>query len=142
LEGGAPSPPLSEESQNENCWVGRWRIKTTILLFLVFCLEAGAQVPFWFDGPEGMQGPYQFRDGERVRVGTNTVTLVTDQWSNTLERLDRIVIPEVDLRQTTIEEAVRFLNGMVEKYDSESLASHRLPTGGLRKSADREAVCL
>jgi hypothetical protein len=28
------------------------------------------------------------------------------------------------------------------ELDSFSLASHRLPTGGLRKSADREAVCL
>jgi hypothetical protein len=27
-------------------------------------------------------------------------------------------------------------------FYTDSLASHRLPTGGLRKSADREAVCL
>jgi hypothetical protein len=123
-------------------------MNTAILFLLVFCLEAGAQIPFWLDGPDGRQGPYQFRDGERVRVGTNTVTLVTARWSNTLERLDRIVIPEVDLRQTTIEEAVRFLNDMVEKYDSEwkiqpiVLFLRHEPTAGKHDAQDNTATIL
>ena len=65
-------------------------------------------------------GPFEFREGEKLTIAgkayTLSKTLTKDQ--QVVERMKRIVIPEIDFRQANVYDVIRFLHGASVEFDS------------------------
>jgi type II secretory pathway component GspD/PulD (secretin) len=67
-------------------------------------------------------GPYRVRQGEPVKIGTNTATIVNvrSQQNRTLDAMQAIRIPEVDFRQANLRDVVTFLVNASIEYSADN----------------------
>ncbi len=90
------------------------------MLTVAGCALTAAAQDFQLRSPTGeLTGPFRFREGETVQMGTNTASLVTvrSQANRILDAMQAIRIPEVDFRQANIRDVVAFLTPLSVSAD-------------------------
>ncbi len=83
------------------------------MLAAVFCALTATAQDFQLRSDAGKQtGPFLFREGESVQIGTNTANLVNirSQENRILDQMQAIRIPEINFRQADLRDVVAFLS--------------------------------
>ncbi len=82
------------------------------MLTVACCALTAAAQDFQLRSPSGeLTGPFRFREGEALQVGTNTASVVNvrSQANRILDAMQAIRIPEVDFRQANLRDVITFL---------------------------------
>jgi hypothetical protein len=82
------------------------------MLTVAGCALTAAAQEFQLRSATGeLTGPFRFREGETVQMGTNTASVVNvrSQANRILDAMQAIRIPEVDFREANIRDVVAFL---------------------------------
>jgi len=90
------------------------------ILTVAGCAITAAAQDFQLRSPTGeLTGPFRFREGEAVQVGTNTASVVNvrSQKSEIIDKMQAIRIPEVDFREANIRDVVAFLTPLSVSAD-------------------------
>lgn len=71
-----------------------------------------------------LYGPFEFKDGSKIVVGTTSFTLVKPKRTeSTVEKkMQEIKIPEIDFRQANIRDVVQFLQDASVQFDKTDAA--------------------
>jgi len=94
------------------------------LALLTTLLTAGCASPMFTlrDKSGGIHGPYPFAHGQKIGVGNDTLILHRELPPDRLvkDRMQTLLIPEVDFRNATINDIVSFLREPKTYYDPDN----------------------
>ena len=92
------------------------------MLTVAGCALTAAAQDFQLRAPTGeLTGPFRFREGEAVQVGTNTASVVNvrSQANRILDAMQAIRIPDIDFRQANLRDVVTFLVMQSQEFSAD-----------------------
>lgn len=84
-----------------------------VILTVVGCVMMAAAQDFQLQTSDGkLAGPFRFREGETLQLGTNIASVVNirSQENEILDAMQAIRIPEIDFRQADLRDVITFLH--------------------------------